>query len=103
MDPQLRRPTTILGWLSYSLTPEQIQGLLDGCLCDTSLFPAVATEPRSLWALPRGDSMCMSSYDFLWEQGLSIHHIIPRSLGGLNHPSNYFLMPQKVNNYFGDR
>jgi hypothetical protein len=29
-------------------------------------------------------------------------HTIPVSRGGQDHPQNYFLMPRKVNNYFGN-
>lgn len=100
MDPQLRKTSTILDWLSSSLTTEQIQGLLDGHLSDSDLFPPVATQPRSVWV---GIDMWRENRDLLLEQCCSIDHIIPRSRGGLNHPSNYFLMPCKVNNYFADR
>jgi hypothetical protein len=32
----------------------------------------------------------------------SLDHIIPSSRGGKDHPTNYFLMPRHVNNYFGN-
>lgn len=48
------------------------------------------------------DSISPDSYEIDWSSvQWSVDHIVPRSMHGLDHPSNYCLMPTRVNSAFG--
>jgi hypothetical protein len=84
--------------LESSLTPHQLQLILSGEVDDR--YPALDMALSKDSYAPYSDSnhtqVCQQLKQY------SLDHIIPSSRRGQDHLNNYFLMPRKVNNYFGN-
>jgi len=96
LDRVLRKPAAILSKLQGGLAPQEVQALLshEGFNAPSLRHAHLSTSSSSTFAQWELNSKLLSSYSF--------DHIIPASRRGQDHPDNYFLMPLRVNGYFGN-
>lgn len=95
LDADLRRTKEVMSKLSQKLTYSELNAMLKGSYNFAWGWDREFCERRCL-----RPSHAWRTYRLLGDY--SLDHIIPVSRGGKHHPENYFLMPQQVNNYFGN-
>lgn len=75
--------------LDASQMDRAVRGSAEPISCDGGMSPAAFRS----WLVSIGVSVA----------GMHVDHIVPRALGGADHPSNYQLLPSRLNQSFGAR